>query len=386
MLPLQDLKILDLTRLIPGGYATLILADLGAEILKIEDIELGNYSRWMEPTIGEYGVYFHALNRNKKSMKLNLKAEDGKKIFKKLVKKGYDTIVESFRPGVMDRLGIGYNTLREINPRVIYCAISGYGQNGPKKNKALHDLNCLAASGALSITGEGAPAIPGIQIADTSSALFSVISILTAYITRGKTSQGQFIDVSMTDGLISLLSIHLIKFLVDSKIPESGKMDFNGQFPCYRIYKTKDGEYMTLAALEKKFWENFCTAIRRKDLVDKQYDDSMKTRKEIENIFKSKTRIEWEEISENIDCCLEPVLNFKEVTEHPHFKSRNLFFYINHHNVKVPQVRIPFLMSGVNKMPRNPAPLWGEHTEEILISIGYEKEEIASLKNKGVVG
>jgi len=386
MLPLQDLKILDLTRLIPGGYATLILADLGAEILKIEDIELGNYSRWMEPTIGEYGVYFHALNRDKKSMKLNLKAEDGKKIFKKLVKKGYDTIVESFRPGVMDRLGIGYNTLREINPRVIYCAISGYGQNGPKKEKALHDLNCLAVSGALSITGEGTPAIPGIQIADTSSALFSVMSILTAYIARERSCQGQFIDISMTDGVISLLSIHLFKYLVDSKIPEGGRMQFNGQFPCYRVYKTKDGKYMTLAALEEKFWEHFCIAIERRDLIKKQFDDSIETKKELEKIFKSKTRTEWEKISENIDCCLEPVLNFKEVTEHPQLKSRNLFFDIDHQSVKIPNVRIPFLMSGVNNMPRNPAPLWGEHTEEILISIGYEKERIASLKNKGVVG
>ena len=386
MLPLQDLKILDLTRLIPGGYATLILADLGAEILKIEDIELGNYSRWMEPTIGEYGVYFHALNRDKKSMKLNLKAEDGKKIFKKLVKKGYDTIVESFRPGVMDRLGIGYNTLREINPRVIYCAISGYGQNGPKKEKALHDLNCLAVSGALSITGEGTPAIPGIQIADTSSALFSVMSILTAYIARERSCQGQFIDISMTDGVISLLSIHLVKYLVDSKIPEGGRMQFNGQFPCYRVYKTKDGKYMTLAALEEKFWEHFCIAIERRDLIKKQFDDSIETKKELEKIFKSKTRTEWEKISENIDCCLEPVLNFKEVTEHPQLKSRNLFFDIDHQSVKIPNVRIPFLMSGVNNMPRNPAPLWGKHTEEILISIGYEKERIASLKNKGVVG
>src|SRR3972149_665049 len=383
MLPLEGLKVLDLTRLIPGGYATLILADLGAEVLKIEDMDSGDYSRWIEPSIGEYGLYFHALNRNKKSMKLNLKAEDGKKIFKKLVKKGYDTIVESFRPGVMDRLGIGYNTLRETNPRVIYCAISGYGQDGPKKEKALHDLNCLAVSGALSITGEGTPAIPGIQIADTSSALFSVMSILTAYIARERSCQGQFIDISMTDGVISLLSIHLFKYLVDSKIPEGGRMQFNGQFPCYRVYKTKDGKYMTLAALEEKFWEHFCIAIERRDLIKKQFDDSIETKKELEKIFKSKTRTEWEKISENIDCCLEPVLNFKEVTEHPQLKSRNLFFDIDHQSVKIPNVRIPFLMSGVNNMPRNPAPLWGKHTEEILISIGYEKERIASLKNKG---
>src|SRR5574341_1944832 len=322
MLPLQDFKILDLTRLIPGGYATLILADLGAEVLKIEDMDSGDYSRWMEITIEEYGIYFHALNRNKKSMKLNIKAEDGKKIFKKLVEKGYDTIVESFRPGVMDRLGIGYNTRREINPRVMFCAISGYGQNGPKKEKALHDLNWLAVSGALSITGEGAPAIPGIQIADTISALFSVISILAANIARGKTRQGQFIDVSMTDRLISLLSIHLIKYLVDGEIPEGARMHFNGQFPCYRIYQTKDEKYMTLAALEKKFWENFCFAIERGDLIDKQNDDSTETKQEVENIFKSKTRGEWEEISDKIDSCLEPVLNFKEVTERPQLISR----------------------------------------------------------------
>jgi crotonobetainyl-CoA:carnitine CoA-transferase CaiB-like acyl-CoA transferase len=386
MLPLEGLKVLDLTRLIPGGYATLILADLGAEVLKIEDMELGDYSRWIEPTIGGNGVYFHALNRNKKSMKLNLKTEEGKEIFKELVEKGYDTIVEGFRPGVMDRLGIGYNVLRNINPKVIYCAISGFGQDGPKKHKALHDLNCLGVTGVLSITGEASPAIPGIQIADTSSALFSVISILTAYVARGKTNQGQFIDVSMTDGLISLLSIHLIKYIVDSTMPVGGKMDFNGKFPCYRVYETKDERYMTLAALEKKFWENFCIAIGRRDLIDKQYDDSMKTRKELENIFKSKTRIEWEEISENIDCCLEPALSFKEVTEHPHFKSRNLFFDIDHQSVKVPQVRVPFLMSDVNNTPRNPAPLWGEHTDEILISIGYDEKEIESLKKRGVIG
>jgi len=172
MLPLEVLKVLDLTRLIPGGYATLILADLGAEVLKIEDMELGDYSRWIEPTFGGNGVYFHALNRNKKSMKLNLKTEEGKEIFKELVENGYDTIVEGFRPGVMDRLGIGYNVLRNINPKVIYCAISGFGQDGPKKHKALHDLNCLGVTGVLSITGEASPSIPGIQIADTSSALF----------------------------------------------------------------------------------------------------------------------------------------------------------------------------------------------------------------------
>jgi crotonobetainyl-CoA:carnitine CoA-transferase CaiB-like acyl-CoA transferase len=227
--------------------------------------------------------------------------------------------------------------------------------------------------------------IPGIQIADTSSALFSVISILTAYIAREKSGQGQFIDVSMTDGVISLLSMQIVKYLVDGEIPQGGKMHLTGKFPCYRIYKTKDGKYMTLAAIEEKFWVNFCHIIQREDLIRKQYDDSTETIKELENVFLSKTRGEWEEISESLDSCLEPVLNFKEVTEHPQLRSRNLFFRINHKNEKIPQVRIPFLMSEVVNMPVNPAPLWGEHTDEILASLGIDEDEIKSLRNKGVI-
>lgn len=384
MLMLEGLKILDLTRLIPGGYATLILADLGGEVLKIEDTESGDYARWMEPAVAGYGIYFHALNRNKKSIKLNLKTKDGKRIFKKLVENGYDIIIESFRPGVMDRLGIGYNALREINPGVIYCAISGYGQNGPKKDKALHDLNCMAVSGILSVTGEDSPPIPGI--ADTSSALFSVIAILSAHIARQKSGQGRFMDVSMTEGVISLFSFHLLKYLVDGKIPEPGNTDFTGRFPCYGIYETEDGKYVSLAALEEKFWKNFCLVSEREDLVQKQYDESDKTKKEVEGVFKSKTRMQWEEASERIDLCLEPVLNFKEATEHPQLKNRNLFFEIKHQNQRIPHVRMPFLMSGLEETPRNPAPLWGEHTEEVLISLGIDKEEIKSLKEKGVIG
>ena len=384
MLPLEDLKILDLTRLIPGGYATLILADLGGEILKIEDTESGDYARWMEPAVAGYGIYFHALNRNKKSMKLNLKTKDGKGIFKKLVENGYDVIIESFRPGVMDRLGIGYKVLREINPGVIYCAISGYGQNGPKKDKALHDINCLAVSGILGITGEDSPPIPGI--ADTSSALFSVIAILSAHIARQKSGQGRFIDVSMTEGVISLFSFHLLKYLVDGKMPEPGNTDFTGRFPCYGIYKTKDCKYVALAALEEKFWKNFCLVSEREDLIQKQYDESNETKKEVEDVFKSKTRRQWEEASEKIDLCLEPVLNPKETTEHPQLKNRNLFFEIKHQNERIPQVRMPFLMSRLEEAPRNLAPLWGEHTEEVLISLGIDKEKIKSLKNKGVIG
>jgi crotonobetainyl-CoA:carnitine CoA-transferase CaiB-like acyl-CoA transferase len=383
MLMLEGLKVLDLTRLIPGGYATLILADLGGEVLKIEDMESGDYARWMEPAIAGYGIYFHALNRNKKGIRLNLKTEDGKRIFKKLVENGYDTIIESFRPGVMDRLGIGYNVLREINPGVIYCAISGYGQNGPKKDKALHDLNCMAVSGILSITGENSPPIPGI--ADTSSALFSVIAILSAHIARQRSGQGRFIDVSMTEGVISLFSFHLLKYLVDGKMPVPGNTDFTGRFPCYGIYETKDGKHVSLAALEEKFWRNFCLVSEREDLIQKQYDESDKTKKEVECVFKSKTRIEWEEASERIDLCLEPVLDFKEATENPQLNNRNLFFEIRHQNQRIPHVRMPFLVSGLEETPRNPAPLWGEHTEEILVSLGIDKEEIKSLKDKGVV-
>jgi len=383
MLPLEGLKVLDLTRLIPGGYATLILADLGAEVLKVEDTQAGDYSRWIEPIIGGNGVYFAALNRNKKSIKLNLKTEEGKEIFKELVKNGYDIVIESFRPGVMDRLGIGYNALKEITPSVIYCAITGYGQTGPKKNKALHDLNCMAVSGVLGITGEDLPPIPGI--ADTASSLFSVIAILSAYVSREKNGQGQFIDISMTEGVISFFSFHLIKYLVDGKLPEVRNTDFTGKFPCYEIYKTKEGGYVSVAILEEKLWKNFCLAVGRDDLIEKQYDSSTETKEKVENIFKSKTRSEWEQIAEEFDFCLEPVLNFKEVYNHPQLKERNLFFEINHQGEEIPQVRIPFLMSGLANIPMNPPPLWGENTEEILISLGYDKEKIKSLKEKGVL-
>ncbi len=383
MLPLEGLKVLDLTRLIPGGYATLILADLGAEILKVEDTQTGDYSRWIAPIIGGNGVYFSALNRNKKSIKVNLKTEEGKEIFKGLVMNGYDIVIESFRPGVMDRLGIGYEALREVTPELIYCAITGYGQTGPKKDKALHDLNCMAVSGVLGLTGEDLLPIPGI--ADTVSSLFSVITILGAYYSRGKDGQGQFIDVSMTEGVISLFSFHLIKYLVDGKLPEVGNTDFTGKFPSYEIYKAKDGGYVSVAILEEKFWKNFCLAVGRDDLIEKQHDSSKETKEQVANIFKSKTRSEWEQIAEEFDFCLEPVLNFEEVPKHPQLKERNLFFEINNKGEKIPQVRMPFLMSGLKNIPMNPHPLWGENTEEILISLGYDKEKIKSLKEKGVL-
>jgi alpha-methylacyl-CoA racemase len=383
MLLLEGLKVLDLTRLIPGGYATMILADLGAEILKVEDTKTGDYSRWIAPIIGGNGVYFSALNRNKKSMKLNLKTEEGKEIFKGLVKNGYDIVIESFRPGVMDRLGIGYDALREITPGVIYCAITGYGQTGPKKDKALHDLNCMAVSGVLGMTGEDLAPIPGI--ADTVSSLFSVIAILSAYFSREKNGQGQFIDVSMTEGVISLFSFHLIKYLVEGRLPVVGNTDFTGKFPSYEIYKTKDGRFVSIAILEEKFWKNFCLAVGREDLVEKQYDRGTETNEEVASIFKSKTRSEWEQIAEEFDFCLEPVLNFKEVPNHPQLKERNLFFDMNHQGENIPQVRIPFLMSGLTNIPMSPPPLWGENTEEILISLGYDKEKIKSLNEKGVL-
>lgn len=383
MLPLEGVKVLDLTRLIPGGYATLILADLGAEILKVEDTQTGDYSRWIAPIIGGNGVYFSALNRNKKSIKLNLKTEEGKEIFKELVKNGYDVVIESFRPGVMDRLEIGYKALKKIAPGLIYCSITGYGQTGPKKDKALHDLNCMAISGVLGITGEDLPPIPGI--ADTVSSLFSVIAILSAYVSRETNGQGQFIDVSMTEGVISLFSFHLIRYLVDGKLPEIRNTDFTGRFPSYDIYKAKDGGYVSLAILEEKFWKNFCLAVGREDLIGKQHDSSTKTKNEVANIFKSKTCGEWEKIAEEFDFCLEPVLNFKEVPDHPQLKERNLFFEINHQGKKIPQIRIPFLMSGLTNIPMNPPPLWGESSEEILISLGYDKEKLESLKEKGVL-
>jgi crotonobetainyl-CoA:carnitine CoA-transferase CaiB-like acyl-CoA transferase len=379
-------KMLDLSRLLPGPYCSLLLADLGMEVLKIEDLEAGDYMRKMGPVRNQDSAYFLALNRNKKSMRLDLKIKEGKQIFHKLIH-SYDIVLESFRPGVMDRLGIGYQELRGHNPRVILCSLSGYGQDGPYRNRSGHDINYIGLGGILELIGnkDEAPVIPGAQIADLGAGgMMAALAILAAIIHRGKTGQGQYLDVSMLDGVISWLSIHAAKYFMDGELPKRGDMLLTGRYACYHVYETKDGRYMSLGALEPKFWENFCKAVGREELISKQYlegEERLRLIEEVQRLFKSKTQKDWVEFLKNADACCEPILNFGEVFQHPHVLHRKMVKEVEHPvEGKTGQIGNPIKSSQYSFEIRTSPPRWGEHTMEVLRAIGYSEKEIQHFK------
>jgi crotonobetainyl-CoA:carnitine CoA-transferase CaiB-like acyl-CoA transferase len=383
---LKGLKMLDLSRLLPGPYCSLLLADLGMEVLKIEDTEQGDYMRMMGPARGKDSAYFHALNRNKKSMLLNLKAQEGKEIFCKLIDT-YDILLEGFRPGVMDRLGIGYQELKSRNPRIIFCSLSGYGQDGPYKERSGHDINYIGLGGILELTGsrDSDPIIPGTQIADIGGgAMMAALAILAAIVHRQKTGEGQYLDVAMHDGVISWLSIHAGRYFMDKELPKRGEMHLSGRYACYQVYPTKDGRHISLGALEPKFWRNFCKAIGREDLILKQFiegEERVQIIEEIRKLIKTKTQKEWIEIFKDTDACLEPILTLEEVFQHPHVLHRKMVMEYEHPaEGKIRQIGNPIKSSQFPFEIRTPSPAWGEHTMEVLKAIGYSEEEINHFK------
>ncbi len=383
---LRELKMLDLSRLLPGPYCSLLLADLGMEVLKIEDPELGDYSRKMGLMGKRDSAFFLSLNRNKKSMTLNLKKKEGKEIFYNLIET-YDIVLEGFRPGVMDRLGIGYHDLEKKNPRVILCSLSGYGQDGPYRERSGHDVNYIGLGGVLDIIGQknGDPIVPGVQIADIGGGgMMAAIAILAAAVHRERTGKGQYLDISMFDGVISWLSMHAGKYFMDQELPKRGEMQLSGRYACYQVYRTKDGRHMSLGALEPKFWKNFCEAIGREDLIYKQFiegEERLRIIEEIQNLFKTKNQEEWIEFVKNVDACCEPILTFEEVFQHPQVVHRQMVTEYEHPvEGKVRQVGNPIKSSQFPHEIRTPSPAWGEHTMEVLKAIGYSEEEIKHFK------
>jgi alpha-methylacyl-CoA racemase len=391
---LEGVKVLDLTRLLPGGFCTLLLADFGADVLKVEDTGMGDYVRWAPPQYegaddSANSSLFLALNRNKRSIRINLKEERGREVLLRLVKE-YDVVIESFRPGVMDRLGVGYERLREENPRVIYCAITGYGQDGPYRDRSGHDMNYLGLIGLLGLTGEqGGPPIQSAgQIADLGGgALMGAFGVLAALHERERSGEGQLVDVSMADGALAWLAMVAGRYFADGVVPQRGELDLAGRFVCYRPYACKDG-WVTLGALEPKFFAAWCHGVGREDLVEKQFEPpGSEAHGEIERIFLERTRDDWREFASQHDCCLEPVLALDEALDSELVRAREMVVELDQPGTGgVKQLGVPVKMSRTPGGLRAPGPVLGQHTHEVLAATGYSEAEIADLEQTGAVG
>lgn len=379
---LEGICVLDLTRLLPGAFATQVLADLGARVDKVEDPGGGDYMRMMPPAVGGMNATFHALNRGKRSLVLDLKKPEGRDALLRLLS-GYDVLVESFRPGVMARLGLGWETLSEANPRLIACAITGYGQTGPLASRAGHDLNYLARAGVLGLTGpeDGPPQISGVQIADMGGGgLYAVVGILAALEARHTTGRGRFVDVAMCEGALTFATYGITSQLGGMALPRGAGVLMGGIAP-YSTYATKDGKAVSLAALEPKFWTRFCNAVGLEPdmsaLAPGPHQAEWKRR--VAEKIAARTRDEWAAFAETTDCCLEPVLAPEELVADPHHRARGVFLR-GEATGELPLPRTPIADPPPDPAP---APRQGEHGEAILAEAGFSSDEIAALREAG---
>jgi len=395
VLPLSGLRVLDLTRLLPGGFCSLLLADFGADVVKVEDTGMGDYVRWSPPYYDgaeetTRGALFLALNRAKRSIRVDLKTDAGKQVLLRLVRDA-DVLLESFRPGVLDRLGVGYERLRQENPRLVYCAITGYGQDGPNRDRSGHDMNYLGLGGLLGLTGDadGPPIQSAGQIADIGGgALMGAIGVLIALRERERSGEGQLVDCSMFDGALSWLALVAADALATGRAPRRGELQLAGALTCYRPYKCADG-YVTLGALEPKFWQAFCWGVAREDLLEHAFDPpGSDAHKAVSEIFTTRTREEWRQFASEHDCCLEPVLELDEVLDSQLVAAREMVVGLAQPGAEQ-QVRLLGLPVKLSRTPGDPArapgPALGEHTDEVLEAAGYSAEEIAALHESGAV-
>ena len=393
MSALEGIRVLDLTRLLPGGFCSLLLADFGAEVLKVEDTGAGDYVRWSPPQYegaeeSAASALFLALNRGKRSIRLNLKDEGGREVLLRLARE-YDVLLESFRPGVLERLGVGYERLRAENPRLVYCAISGYGQDGPYTGRSGHDLNYLGLNGLLGLTGDpdGPPVQAAGQIADVGGgALMAAFGILSALREREASGEGQLVDVSMFDGALSWLALVAGRYLCDGEAPGRGEPELAGGLICYRPYACKDG-WVTLGALEPKFWRAFCEGVGREDLIEKQLErPGSDAHAEVERIFLERTREQWRAFASEHDCCLEPVLGLDEALDSELVRAREMVIELEQPGAEaVRQLGVPVKLSRTPGRPASPGPALGEHTDEVLASLGYPPDQVEELKQTGAV-
>ncbi|MGD8368320.1 MAG: CaiB/BaiF CoA-transferase family protein [Desulfobacterales bacterium] len=365
---LSGLLVIDLSRLLPGPYGSMILADHGARVIAIED------RRFQADALDALSH----INRNKEHMTLNLKNERGLAVLHALVKKA-DVLLEGFRPGVTARLGIDYERVRRINPRIVYCSVTGYGQAGPLRDQAGHDVNFLAASGLLSLIGPagGAPCIPGLQIGDLAGGLYAAVGILLALAAREKTGRGQYVDVSMTDALKSMAPIAAGRMWADGRPPARGDWLLSHRYACYNVYETADGRHLSVGALENRFWSALCESFNVPQFAGLQFDEER--RQEIldffRRAFRQKTRDRWLEIFHDRDVCLAGVLNLDEALDASAADTAPGFAHVP------PAVKLSRTPASLRTRP----PRFGEHTRSILTELGYDEPQIVKMEQEGAV-
>ncbi|MFX0003730.1 MAG: CaiB/BaiF CoA transferase family protein [Candidatus Hodarchaeota archaeon] len=402
-LPLEGKVILDLTRMLPGPFCSMILSDLGADVVKVED---PRYFYGQPPPFFQKGRYRESafnsiLNRNKKSITLNLKKEKAREIFYRLVKEA-DVVLDSYRPRVINKLKIDYNTLSKINPSIICCSLTGYGQYGPYEQIAGHDLNYIGICGILDLNRERKvygdefqerkPINPGVQVADIGGGLVSAIGILGAIIERERNPErkGQYIDISMTDSVFSFMPlVAAYHFSKDLNEGVETQNPLHGDLPFYNVYKTKDKKYLSVGIVEIKFWRVLCETLGRDDLIQKQFaqgEDREKVFVELQTEFLKKSQKEWMDIFKNLDVCIMPVKSFAEACEDPQIRARNMVIEMEHPKFgKIQNINSPIKYSRTPLKIRELSPILGQHTKEILKKFGYKDEDIREFRKKGVI-
>ncbi len=371
MTMLTGIRVLDLSRLLPGPYATQLLADLGAEVIKVERPPEGDYMRIIPPmfeleqdgSTETISSVFAQVNRGKKSIVIDFSSSEGRDLLLRLAGRA-DVFIESFRPGALERRGLGYAALHTANPRLVYCSLSGYGQDGPYRHRAGHDGNYLALAGILGLNANPgqAPALLPIQMADLAGGMTAAMRILAALVARDQTGQGEYLDLALFDGAVNWMQTIIGAFYrAERRTPTPGGTQLTGLYPCYHIYPAADGDYMSLCALEPNFWSGFCGAIDREDLIEKQFDPGAV--EEVTDIFRGKPRAEWLDFARRNDVCLEPLLPITETLQHPQVRARHLADADTRH-----------------------VPRMGENTMSVLRDFGIEQQEIHALLAAGVIG
>jgi crotonobetainyl-CoA:carnitine CoA-transferase CaiB-like acyl-CoA transferase len=369
--PLANLRLLDLSRQLPGPFCSTVLADLGMDTLVIAN-----------PT-DPFGIGIPFMGRNKRSMTLNLKSDAGREIFLRLVDDA-DVLLEGFRPGVAERLGIDYATLRARNPRLVYCAISGYGQDGPYRDRVGHDVNYLGYAGVLNFIGtaDGPPVIPGVQIADIGAgALMAAVGILAAVIARQQSGRGQFVDIAMMDGAVMWNVYHMLLHLLGQN-PQRGTAQLTGRYACYAVYETRDRRYVTVGAYEPHFWATLCRHFGREDLIEQQWSEPQRDTilSFFRDAFRTKTLAEWmAELGEK-DICFGPVNTIDDVFADPQVRHRGMVI----EDGATRTIGSPIKLSETPPSIRSAPPAFGQHTEEVLRGLGYSDDRIAQLRANGV--